>query len=209
VTRLVVFGATGGTGQQLIEQGLQHHHEMLGFARRPPSVPERERLSWIEGDVLDKARVAEAVKGQDAVLCAIGTPNQPGTHVLSQGTVNIVAGMRAAGVRRLVCQTTLGVAESRDQAGFIYLHVIVPLAQRHTFEDKHRQERIVRESGLDWTIVRPSRLTNGPRTGAYRTGARLRLNSLTAHVSRGDVADFMLKQVAADTLVGQAVGISY
>jgi putative NADH-flavin reductase len=207
--KLAVFGAAGRTGLQLVEQALSQGHDVTAVARRPPAAPQHERLSWRAGDVLDAQAVKAATVGQDAVLCAIGTANVPDTRVLSDGTANIVAGMREAGVRRLVLETTLGVGDSRAQAGFFYIHVLVPLAFRHAFVDKHRQEDVVRKSGLDWVIVRATRLSNGPRTGRYRVGTQLSLSPFTAHVSRADVADFMLKQVSDPSWLGQAVGISY
>lgn len=206
--RLAVFGATGRTGRLIVEQALAAGHQVTAFARRPPGATPAHGLSWKAGDVLDRGAVAAAVEGQDAVLCALAAANVPGTRVLSDGTANIVAGMRAAGVRRLVVETTLGVGDSRKQAGFFYVHVLVPLAFRHVFVDKLRQEEVVRDSGLDGVIVRPTRLTNGPATGAYRTGTRLDLSPLTAHVSRADVADFMLKQTTDTAWLGRAVGIS-
>jgi uncharacterized protein YbjT (DUF2867 family) len=207
--KLAIFGASGRTGRLLIEQALEQDHQVTAFARHPPAAPRHERLAWVAGDILDRGAVGAACEGKQAVLCAIGTANVPGTRVLSDGTANIVAGMRTAGVRRLVLETTLGVGDSREQAGFFYIHVLVPLAFRHVFVDKHRQEDVVRESGLDWVIVRATRLTNGARTGRYRTGPHLSLSPLTAHVSRADVADFMLKQTTDTAWVGRAVGISY
>jgi putative NADH-flavin reductase len=207
--KLAIFGATGRTGSLLLEQALGQNHQVTAFARKPPAASQRERLTWVAGDILDRGAVAAAAAGQEAVLCTIGTPNVPGTRVLSDGTANIVAGMRASSVRRLVVETTLGVGDSRAQAGFFYIHVLVPLAFRHVFVDKHRQEEVVRQSGLDWVIVRATRLTNGAPTGTYRSGPHLALSPLTAHISRFDVADFMLKQVTDRTWVGRAVGISY
>jgi putative NADH-flavin reductase len=193
----------------VVDQALAAGHEVTAFARKPPAAPRHERLAWVAGDVLDRGAVERAIAGRDAALCAIGAPNVPATRVLSEGTANIVAAMRAAGVRRLVVETTLGVGDSRAQAGFFYVRVLVPLAFRHVFADKHRQEEAVRGSGLDWVIVRPTRLTDGPRTGVYRSGPQLSLSPLTAHVSRADLADFMLKQLADDAWLGRAVGISY
>jgi putative NADH-flavin reductase len=208
--KLAIFGGAGRTGLQLVEQALAQGHEVTAFARRPPAAPQHERLSWRAGDVLDAEAVKAATLGQDAVLCAIGsTTNVPGTRVLSDGTANIVAGMRAAGVRRLVLETTLGIADSRAQAPFFFFYVLVPLLFRHVFVDKHRQEDVVRASGLDWVIVRAARLTNGARTGRYRVGTQLSVSRFTAHVSRADVADFMLKQVSDPSWLGQAPAISY
>jgi putative NADH-flavin reductase len=208
--KLAVFGATGGTGRCLIEQALVQGHEVTAFARNPSAMTlQHEKLSIVQGDVLDPARVEAAAGGKDAVLCALGTPNRSGTTVLSTGTKNILAAMEKLGVRRLVCETTLGLGDSKAEAGFFYLHVLVPLAFKHVFADKQRQEQLIEQSGLDWVIVRPSRLTDGPRTAVYRTGLHLKLSPLGAKISRADVADFMLKQVTNTTWLRKAVGISY
>jgi len=207
--KIAIFGATGGTGRCLVEQALAQGHEVAAFARNPAAVTtQHERLSIVQGDVVDSMRVAAAVSGKDAVLCAIGTSNQPGTTILSEGTGNIIAAMERSGVRRLVCETTLGIGDSRKQAGFFFLHVLVPLAFRHVFADKLRQEQLIQRSGLDWVIVRPTRLTHGPKTGVYRAGLYLKLTPW-ASVSRADVADFMLKQLSDGTYLRKAPGISY
>lgn len=206
--RLAIFGATGGTGRCLVAQALEQGHEVVAFARNPASVGvAHERLRVLRGDALDPAQVAEAVAGREAVLCALGAPNEPGTAVLSGATRNILAAMEEAGVGRLVCETTAGLGDSRERVGFVFRRIIVPLTLKHVFADKEVQEDLIRRSKVDWVIVRPTRLTDGPQTGRYRVGTDLKL-SASAAVSRADVADFMLRNVTGGEYVGKAPTIS-
>jgi putative NADH-flavin reductase len=206
--RLVIFGATGATGRCLVDQALAQGHQVLACARNPAPLGKHDRLAFLPGDVLEPTGVEVAVAGQDAVLCALGTPNQIGTTVLSAGTANIIAAMQKHRVRRLICLSSLGVGDSKQQAGVVVRHVVIPTFLSYVYADKETQERVVRDSGLDWVIVRPARLTDGPRRGVYRTGPDVKLRPWT-RISRADVADFMLKQLTDDTFLRQAPGISY
>jgi putative NADH-flavin reductase len=207
--KLAVFGATGGTGRLLVEQALAGGHEVNAFARKPVAITiQHERLHVVQGDVLTPACVREAVKGTDAVLCAFGTSNEPNTTVLSEGTQNILVAMEKHGVRRFVCEASLGVGDSRALGGIFFDYMIVPLFMKHKFADKEKQDLLIHQSALDWIIVRATRLTHGPKTGVYRTGLKLRLGPW-ARIARADVAEFMLKQVSDNTYLRQAPGISY
>jgi len=121
------------------------------------------------GDVLDPVAVEQAVSGRDAVLCAIGA-GAGRTTLREDGTRNIIRAMEKAGVRRLICQSSMGVGDSRANLGFLTKYVIVPVFLRHAFADHERQEAVVKESTLDWTIVRPPHLKDGLHTGTYRHG---------------------------------------
>jgi putative NADH-flavin reductase len=210
--RLLIFGATGGTGRQLVEQALGQGHHVTAFVRNTAAVNlSHARLGIAQGDVLDAAAVARAVPDHDAVLCALGAPATRTGTIRSQGTRNIVHAMERAGARRLVCQTSLGYGDSRqvlDRMPFYFKYVIVPLLLRKGFADHQRQEDIIRRSQLDWVIVRPGNLTDGPLTGAYRHGFPATDTTIKAEVSRADVADFMLKQLADDTYLHKTPGVS-
>jgi putative NADH-flavin reductase len=162
----------------------------------------------VRGDVLDSAAVELAVPGHDAVLRAIGAGAGRST-LREDGTRNIVQGMEKAGVQRLICQSSMGVGDSRANLGFLTKYVIVPVFLRHAFADHERQEAVVKESTLDWTIVRPPHLKDGPRTGTYRHGFPTTDTGIQGKISRADVADFMLKQLAETTYLHQTPGVSY
>lgn len=202
---VIVFGATGPTGQQLVRAALGAGHQVTAFARAPHKLAlSHDSLRVVEGDVLDAHAVAGALSGQAGVLVALG--GKPfGPQPCAPGTLNIVLGMQQHGVRRLVVLTSLGVGDSRGEAGWAFEHLVSPLLLRAEMRDKERQERVVQSSGLDWTLVRPAFLTNGPRRGHFRAGRHLKH---PGRISRADVADFMLAQLRSDEWRGQAVSLS-
>jgi putative NADH-flavin reductase len=117
--------------------------------------------------------------------------------------------MQEAGVQRLIGQSSLGVGDSRANLSFFTKHVVVGIFLRHAFADHERQERVIRQSALDWTIVRPPHLKDGPRTGVYRHGFSATDHQIKGWITRADVADFMLNQLDDDTYRHQTPGVSY
>jgi putative NADH-flavin reductase len=160
------------------------------------------------------ARFAE-LSGLSGWLVRVGLPiiallvAQRRTTTLSEGTKNIVRAMQELGVRRFVCESSLGVGDSRGQLGFIYNLLLIPLFLRNIFADKELQEQVIRQSKLEWVIVRPAALTNGPKTGTYHSWTGLPEEPIRKRISRRDTADFMLRQVREDTYVGKTPGLSY
>ncbi len=207
---LLIIGATRGIGWQLLEQALAAQHSVTALVRRPQSLTQRhELLRVMEGDILDPQAVFRAVAGQEAVCLTIGIGItwRPVT-VFSQGTRNVLEAMRQHGVRRLICITGIGAGDSKGHGGFLYDRIFNPLLLKTIYEDKNRQEALIRESDTDWTIVRPSMLTNGPLTGKYRVLTDLR--GITAgKISRADVAHFMLGELAAPRYLGQTPLLTY
>lgn len=207
--KLVVFGATGATGRELVGLALEQSHVVTAFARDPAKLEvSHPNLNVIRGDVLDPAAVQSAVQGQEAVLCAIGAGAKRST-LRADGTRNILRAMEKAGVRRLVCQSSYGIGDTRDKLSFLLKYVLVPLVLRHAFADHEAQERVIRQSRLDWTIVRPVGLAKGRRTGIYRHGNLGAGAPAGAKISHADVADFMLKQLTDSTYLRQAPGVAY
>ena len=217
--RLTIFGATGPTGRRLVERAVAEGHEVTAFVRDPSRMrASHERLSVVVGDVRDAARVEEAVAGREAVVSALGGgpsnplhPRRPGEAggPSSVGTRHIAAAMKRHGVRRFVCQSAWGAGESKenlDAPGWVFMKVLVPPFLRDEYADKDLQEEIVRRSGLDWVIVRPMLLTNGPWTGDYRVGVDLRPGR-RPWISRADVADFLLRQLRDDTFLRRTPAI--
>ncbi len=207
--KLLVFGSTGGTGRRIVEQALLQGHTVAAFARDPRKLDiTHASLEVIRGDVTDSASVEAAVRGNEAVLSTIGAGFRRCT-LRTEGTWNIVRAMEEAGVRRLVNQSALGVGDSRDLLPFHYRYGIVPILLRHAFEDHEGQEAVIRESGLDWTIVRPGNLTDGGLTGEYRHGFTATDKATRLKVSRADVADFMLSQVTDESYLRSTPSVSY
>jgi putative NADH-flavin reductase len=208
--KLIVFGSTGGTGRELIKQALDQGHNVVAYARHPAKIDDIKHASLqvVRGDVLDPAVVESAVAGQEAVLSTIGAGAER-TTLREDGTRNIVKAMEKTGVRRLICQSSLGVGDSRTNLPFFTKYIIVSVFVRHAFADHERQEAVVKQSSLDWTVVRPSHLTDGPLTGTYRHGFPATDKRITGKISRADVADFMLKQLTDDTYLHKTPGLSY
>jgi len=208
--KLLIFGPTGGTGRELVKQALAEGHEVTAYARNPARLGDvtHPSLRVVRGDVLDSAAVEKAVPGHDAVLCAIGTGARRST-LREQGTRNVVRAMENAGVRRLICQSSLGVGDSHANLGPLTKYVVVPVFLRHAFADHERQETVVKKSSLDWTIVRPPHLKDGPKTGTYRQGFPSTDKNIQGSISRADVADFMLKQLTSDAYLRRTPGVSY
>ncbi len=208
--KLTVFGSTGKTGRELLTQALAQGHDVVAFARTPARIDDinHERLRVVQGDVLDPAAVGDAIAGQHAVLFAVGSGPER-TTLREDGTRIVVEAMSKAGVRRLICLSSLGVGDSRANLPFFTKYVIVSVFLRHAFADHERQEAVVTQSALDWIIVRPPHLTDGPRTGVYRHGFPTTDRQIAGKISRADVADFMLKQLTDDTYLRQSPGVSY
>ena len=207
---LLIFGATGGTGRQLVEQALAQDHTVTAFVRTPAKLAlHHTKLRVVPGDVLDAAAVQAVMVGQEAVLSALGAPAGHKVPVRSEGTRHILHAMEQAGVRRFVAVTTLGMGDSQAALPFSYKYLIVPLFLRSVFADSERQEAFIRQSAVEWTIARPATLTNGPRTGQYRHGFPATAKGLKIKISRADVAEFMLRQLHDATYLRQAASLSY
>jgi putative NADH-flavin reductase len=209
--KIIVFGATGGTGREIVKQALEHGHDVTAFVRNPAKLNlTHERLNTARGDVMDAASVDAAMPGHDAVLIAIGHRRYLGpSRVLSRGTQNIVNAMKTHFVRRLVCETALGVSDSTGRLGLYYTLFVVPVILPFYWYDKGRQEKIVRESNLEWVIVRPGQLTNGRKRGQYKHGPKVGNYLWSVSISRADTADFMLNQLGETPYLRTAVGVCY
>ncbi len=206
--KVVVFGATGSVGREAVKQALEQGHTVTAFARDPAKFDnKREDLRVVQGDVLDLSSVEKAVQGQDAVICVLGAGRKG--NVRSAGTRNIISAMEKTGVRRLVCQSTIGVGDSRGNLNFWWKYIMFGLLLRPAYADHVRQEELVKASNLDWTIVRPAAFTEGERTGEYRHGFSADDKAATLKISRADVADFLLKQLVDDTYLRKTPALSY
>ncbi len=206
--KVVIFGSTGSIGRQLVHQALAQGHTVTAFTRHPSKIERQHaNLHVVQGDVMEPAAVEQAVQGQEAVLCALGAGRQ-GT-VRSEGTRNIIRAMENVGVRRLICQTTLGVGDSQGNLNFFWKYIMFGLFLRPAFVDHVRQEKDIQQSHLDWTIIRPSAFTDGDLTGEYRHGFPASDKTTKLKISRADVADFMLQQLVSSAYLHQTPGLSY
>jgi putative NADH-flavin reductase len=206
--KVLIIGATGTTGQVLMREALAQGYEVTALARNPSAVAsEDHRPRVLEGNALDASSVEAAVAGQDAVLSALGTRSPRPTTLFSESTHNLIGAMDKHGVRRLVCITGVGVGDSKGHVGFLYDRIIRPFVVKNIYEDKERQEEAIKQSDLEWVIVRPAQLTDEPAKGKY--GVYLGGRYTAKKISRADVAAFMLAQLTDDTYVRKTPVISY
>ena len=204
VMQIAVFGATGGTGRQVVEQALAQGYRVRALVRDPAKLAERDGLTLIQGDVLDQAAVDRCVEGSDAVICVLGSHGSS-EPVEDRGTERILAAMKSHGQRRLIAVTSMGVGDSIEQVA-AFFRAIMKLTLKRVMEAKERQEQAIMASDLDWTIVRPGGLTDGPRTGSYQSGTDKSIKA--TRVSRADVADFILRELSAGNFIRQTPAIS-
>ncbi|GAB3782720.1 NAD(P)H-binding protein [Spirosoma horti] len=207
--QVLVVGATGGTGRQTVEQALQAGHFVTAFVRDPARLPiQHPNLTVLMGDVLEPETLLPAVRRQDVVICSLGS--RPGQHdqAVAEGTRNLIAAMHQAGVQKLFVVSSLGVGTSYEEAS-LPSKLIIKTLLSGVIAEKEKQEQAVRESGLDWTIVRPTSLTNGLVTGHYRLGEHLPFSRFDfPRISRADVAAFLLGQLDKDTYRQKAITIT-
>lgn len=210
--RLAVFGATGGTGRQLTQQALERGHDVVVLARNPAAVrAEHPRLRVEQGDVLDPTAVDRVVDGCDAVASALGIGyRRHATTVYSAGTRNILTSMRRSGVFRIVVVSTSSI-QVPPLAHFgewavsrLLLHPLL----RKPYSDMIEMERLVRASDRRWSLVRAARLTNGQRTGKYRSATDAKLRGCWS-ISRADVAHYMLRHLEDHRIYRRTIELAY
>jgi putative NADH-flavin reductase len=199
-SKILVLGATGGTGRLIVSQALARGYQVTALVRSPEKASDLKGAKLVVGDVRDERALRNALEGQDAVVSALGTPASPFREVtlLSTATRALVDTMKAEHVSRLVCITGLGAGDSAGHGGFLFDNLIFPLLLKRVYADKNRQEAIVRDSGLDWILVRPSVLSDKP--GGKTIRALTDLSDFHGGtISREDVATFVLNQLHADS----------
>jgi putative NADH-flavin reductase len=208
--KIVVFGASGGTGIEVGKQALEAGHEVTAFVRNPAKLRiEHANLVAFQGDVLDAEAVEKAVMGQDAVISALGPTRPPVAGMMETAAKNIVAAMNKAGVRRLISTSGAGVRAEQDQPQLIdhLMKGLLTLLAGDVLKDSAANVAVIRASDLDWTIVRYPRLLDGPRTGKYRVGYLGKDAGI--QLARADGADFVLKELAEGKYIRQMPVISY
>ncbi len=208
--KVIVFGATGTVGALFVQQALNDAHQVTAFARNPHKLKiEDDNLTRLSGDVMNEAVVADALCGHDAVVVTLGSGMSRKGTVRSSGTGNIIAGMKKNGMKRLICQSTLGAHESWGNLNFFWKRIMFGVLLRPVFKDHELQEDLVRASGLNWTLVRPSAFTDEPARGSYKENFADSERDLLLKISRADVAGFLKRQLDEARYINRAVGVSY
>ena len=202
--KVIIFGATGKTGQHTWQQGLEQGHEVTVFVRSPQKIEHDDSgLHIVKGDVFDADSVSDAVAGHDAAILCLGSTNLKDKTTLTTGTQHVIDGMVRHGVERLVILSAAGVAESWEQIPWSS-RLLFKTMLRNVFADHHAQEAVVKSSPLDWTIARAAVLTDRPASGAYTSSN----TAASRRISRADLADFLVKQVTDPSYSRQAISVT-
>ena len=208
--KIIVFGASGGTGKEIVKQALEAGHEVTAFVRNPAKVViQHPKLKLVTGDVMVAAAVEEAVAGQEAVISALGPTRPPMPAMMEMAAQNIVVAMKKAGIRRLISTTGAGVRDPQDQPKLIdhLMKGLLSLLAGDVLRDSAANVDVIRASDLDWTIVRYPRLLDGAHTGTYRVGFIGKDSG--SQLSRADGADFVLRELAEGKYLQRMPVVSY
>lgn len=207
--KLIIFGATGLVGKQLVQQALFNKHHVLAFGRNVYTTDylETENLQLVQGALFDEGEVYNAIKGCDAVLSAIGG-NMDGTDkTRTLGMKNIIKQMQKAGVKRIIGIGGLGVLNADENSLLVDKDDYPPEYKAVGFEHKKAFE-LLNESGLDWTFVCPPNIINEGPTGTYVTKADYPPEENKYKINAGDLAMMMLNELEKDVYIKHRVGIS-
>ncbi len=206
--KIIIFGASGTVGIEIVKQALANGYEVTAFVRNPEKMPNlhHKNLKIFKGDVLSLPDIEGALKNKDAVFCTLG--DGKAGKIRATGTKNIIHAMNKLGIKRFICQTTLGMGESYKNLNFIWKHIMFGMLLKKAFKDHQRQEEYIFNSNLDYTIIRPSALTDVKITNSYKFGFDATYKLLTLKISRSEVADFMLSQLESKEYLRKAVSLS-
>jgi putative NADH-flavin reductase len=206
--RVAVLGGTGGVGRWLISIARENGDHVKTLVRDRRKLPaDLGAIGVIDGDALDPAAVEATIGGTDVVFVALGAGGLGSTALYSLAIANVIAAMKKSGVTRLLAISSAGV-EDDPNMNFFARRIVMPFILKNVLADMRVMEREIVESGLVWTIVRPGRLTDGPRTGLYRANDRF-VPEGGREISRADVADFMVRVVADERTIRKIAALTY
>lgn len=206
--KICVIGATGGTGQHFVKLALEARHELTALVRDPRRLPAAStRLRVVTGSVLDAATVDQALGGCEALVSMLGVAlGQPAGTTRSAGTRVLVQAMQRSAAKRLVAVSTVGVGTSREAQSLASRWLLPRLIGAQRLAEADLQEQIIASSGLDWSVLRPPRLVDGPPAGRYRAGAAIR-TSMSSKITRADLAQALLDELVKRQFVRTAATV--
>jgi putative NADH-flavin reductase len=208
--RVLVLGATGRVGRQVLDRARARGHDVGALLRSPEKLGDlATQIAVTQGDVLDAGRVAAAVAGHDAVVYAIGAGHVRTTTLFSRSTAIVLEAMRQARVRRLICVTGVGAGDTRGHGGFVYDRIVFPLFTRGLYADKDRQEAMIAASDLDWTIVRPAPFSDAPAAELLQVVTRVAPGMVLSTIAPAEVATFIIDELEQNRYHRQAVFIGH
>jgi len=207
---VLIFGASGATGRELLRQGEEHGHTITAFVRNPTALDASYRnVQVAQGSVEVRSSVENAMAGQQAVICVLGARTLLRRDLaIVAGVHNIITVMEISGIRRFVYLSADSVHASLEHSNPVR-RFLLSVILRNPTADHELNERMIQESHLEWTVVRPPRLTNGKRTGKYQSGEHVKSSRFVPQISRADLAEFMLKHLADRSFVRKAVELMY
>ena len=209
IMRILVLGASGRVGRLVVEQALNRLHEVTALLRSPEKLSDlANHLRIVEGNALDSRAVDMVVSGQDAVISVLGAGNVRRTTLFSESTLVLLTAMTQHSVRRLICVTGVGAGETKGHGGFLYDRIVYPLFTRGIYADKDKQERLVRETDIDWTIVRPAPFRKDTPSGPLQMLTDVD-NVTLRRISRLEVAAFLVAELEHPRFVRQSVFIGH
>ena len=209
--KLIVFGATGGTGKQVVEQALQAGHQVTVVVRNPAAFSRQHpQLIIHQGDVLHPVDFDQVLAGADAVISCLGIHGRKPTTVYSEGVLNITQAMRNVGITRIICLSSVGIVVPPLSSLLVKLITKYVLQRlfKSLYDDMLLMEAVLNESTLDWTVIRPPQLTDANRTGNYRTTINEPIRN-PSKISRADLADYIVKHLTDEKTVRATIEISY
>lgn len=206
---IFVLGGTGSVGRLIVGRAVERGHRVTVLARDPTKVAGRHpALRVVQGDALQRSSVEHALAGHDAVISALGAGLVRRTTLFSESTRILLDLMQRHEVHRLITITGVGAGETRGHGGFFYNRVIYPLFNKGVYEDKDRQEALIRQADLEWTIVRPASFLN--RRGATPIEAAVEVSGVNlCWISRDEVSVFVIDELEQHRFVRQAVFIGH
>jgi uncharacterized protein YbjT (DUF2867 family) len=210
--RVLVFGATGKTGRIIVKKLLQEGYSVRAFVRSIKKISHitHPNFSVSQGDVRNAKAVDDAVKDSDIIISALGNLKVFRNTIISDGVANIIAAMKLHGKSRLLFMSSLGVGDSKWQLGWVHNLIYLPTFLRNVFKDKERQEKIIHESGLAWTIVRPAHfLFFFPLPFRYRVCVMPARARILPIMSRFHTADFIVKECNNNQYIQKNAALSY
>lgn len=208
--KIIVFGASGGTGKEIVKQALAAGNNVTAFVRNPAKIDIiHSGLNIYQGDAQNAGEVEKAISGHEAVISALGPTRPPVPGMMANAAQNIIAAMNKQKISRLVSTTGAGVRDPQDQPKLmdILMRGMLTLLAGEVLRDSSANVSIIQKSDLKWTIVRFPRLIDGPHTGIYRVGY-VGKNSGSL-LSRADGADFVLKELSEKKYVCKMPVVSY
>lgn len=209
--KVLVFGASGKTGNLIVKKLLKDGFRVIAFVRNTSKIDKvvHNNFSIIQGNISNAGLVEQAVKECDIIISALGNMTLLRNTIISEGVSNIIHAMKLHGKSRLIFISSLGVGDSKGQLGLIYNLIYLPTFLRNVFRDKERQETLIHQSGLDWTIIRPANFLPFPLPFRYRICVMPARPRIFPVMSRHHTADFIVRECTDNNYIQKNTALSY